>query len=170
VTPFPQAAKGATSRGALFTANEPGGPRPGRDVGILYAVGASRRSVQNPEGRPGDPPDPSSEGGPNRSAHLCGLHGLCPACDVTAAFAGSGAGINASLCPGKIRLGPNDRRPSSDHRWSQSDHVTLYTAGAGAPDIAQAVAAVLTQSAATPGNGQRRSDPIAPCSEDLWDA
>lgn len=30
-------------------------------------------------------------------AHICGLHGLCPAGDVVAAFAGSGTGINPPL-------------------------------------------------------------------------
>jgi hypothetical protein len=50
------------------------------------------------------------------------------------------------------------------------DHVTVYTAGAGTPNVAKAIAAVITQSAATPRDGQGSSDPIAPCSEDLWDA
>ena len=48
------AAKGSTSRGAVFAANEPGGTGPGADVGVLYPVDSSRGSVQEPEGRLGD--------------------------------------------------------------------------------------------------------------------
>ncbi len=92
-----------------------------------------------------------------------------PARDVASPVARSCPWTNPSFGAGKVWRGANDRCPSSHDRWSQSHHVTLYPAGAGAPNIAQAVAVVFTQSAATPGNGQRRSDPIALCSEDLWD-
>ena len=148
--------KDPASGGTLFTANQLGGTRPGRDVGILYAIGASRRSVQDPEGRLGDPPNPSSEGETHRSTYLCGLPGLCPACDVAAAFAGSGVGINASGCSGQVWLGPDDRCSSPDDGRPQSDHVAVHPAGAGTPDVAQAVAPVITPSAASPCDGSGR--------------
>src|SRR5512136_2213450 len=107
-----QAAGGAAPGGTLLIANQPRGARPLRDVGILYPAGASRRSVQNPEGRLGDPPDPSSEGETDRSAYLRSLPGLCAARDVASAIAPSGAGINPSRCPGKIRLAADDRSSS----------------------------------------------------------
>jgi hypothetical protein len=55
-----------------------------------------------------------------------------------------------------------------DNGWAQNHHVALYSARAGAPDPVETVATFFTQAAATPRDGERRSDQlIAPCSEDL---
>src|SRR5512136_12206 len=137
-----QAAGGAAPGGTLLIANQPRGARPLRDVGILYPAGASRRSIQNSEGRLGDPPDPSSEGETDRSAYLRGLPGLCPPRDVASAFAGSGARINPTFCLGKVWVAPDDKCPSPDHGRPQGNHVAVHPARAGPPNVVREAAVV----------------------------
>ena len=72
-----------------------------------------------------------------------------------AAVAGSGSWIDPAFGFGEVCRRPNDRRSSSNHRWPRGDPDPLYPARAGAPDAAQAAAAVLPQTAASSGDGQR---------------
>src|SRR5271163_295352 len=75
-----------------------------------------RASVQNSEGRPGDPPDLPSSRKPNRSAHLRRLPRLLHADHPDASAPRPRPGTDRAKRARKVRRHPNDRRPRAHDR------------------------------------------------------
>src|SRR5271163_1183734 len=118
-----------------------------------------RASVQNSEGRPGDPPDLPSSRKPNRSAHLRRLPRLLHADHPDASAPRPRPGTDHAKRARKVRRRPNDRRPSAHDRRprDRADPLHPTRARAATPDEpAQTHLAV----AAAPQNHRRRPGPV----------
>src|SRR5271163_1268883 len=118
-----------------------------------------RASVQNSEGRPGDPPDLPSSRKPNRSAHLRRLPRLLHADHPDASAPRPRPGTDRAKRARKVRRRPNDRRPSAHDRRprDRADPLHPTRARAATPDEpAQTHLAV----AAAPQNHRRRPGPV----------
>jgi Transposase DDE domain len=80
----PEAAQGASTRRTVFAAHEPHRERSRAVVVVLHPVCRPGTSVQESEGRPGDPPGLPSGRAPDRSSYLHRIPGLLPAGHATA--------------------------------------------------------------------------------------
>src|SRR5271163_4048122 len=118
-----------------------------------------RASVQNSEGRPGDPPDLPSSRKPNRSAHLRRLPRLLRADHLDASAPRPRPGTDCAKRARKVRRRPDDRRPSAHDRRprDRADPLHPTRARIATPDQpAQTLLAVAT----APQNHRRHSGPV----------
>src|SRR5271165_7096091 len=77
-------------------------------------------------GRPGDPAGVSPARGAHRGPHLHRLPGLLPARHPCAAFACSGAGVDAAQRDREVRRRADDRRAPANHRWPRAGAHPLH--------------------------------------------
>ena len=132
---------------------------PANSLAILHPARRRRRSLQKPEGRSRHPTDLPSRGTPDRGPYLYRLPGLLFVHHTAAPPACAGAGAERPQRYREVRRGPNDRRPSPDHRRPRTRTDPIHPAGTRAATPDQSAQVPIAASATTQDHCNRPSQP-----------
>ena len=132
---------------------------PATSLAILHPARRRRRSLQKPEGRSRHPTDLPSRGTPDRGPYLHRLSGLLFVHHAAAPPACAGAGAERPQRYREVRRGPNDRRPSPDHRRPRTRADPIHPAGTRAATPDQPAQVPIAASATTQDHCNRPSQP-----------
>ncbi len=132
---------------------------PANSLAILHPARRRRRSLQKPEGRSRHPTDLPSRGTPDRGPYLHRLSGLLFVHHAAAPPACAGAGAERPQRYREVRRGPNDRRPSPDHRRPRTRADPIHPAGTRAATPDQPAQVPIAASATTQDHCNRPSQP-----------
>ena len=120
----------------LLVALEPDRRGSGHPVALLHAIVRNRAGVQGTQARSGHSAGLPSARGPDRGAHLRGVHRLLFAGDAEKPGKTLCPGADTASHPGQIRDDTDGRCASADHRRAAPDLATLHAANGGSPTAA----------------------------------